>query len=287
MKMKIQAFKDAKSYYQKVHPFLVRNEAENNLALGLLNQIIDGRYQNPFLALAMLEEEVVAGFLMTPPHNLIIFVRPEYKQNHDELAEKLFQFLMENETFVPGLIGEKETVKEFSQIWERMTGKKSSTAMRQRIYRLDKVNKVNISEGIMRKANEHDIELVSNWIRGFIEDTGESTLPPEQAKQRAEEMIENEKSIYLWEVNGNPVSMARSARKTDNGITINLVYTPNEFRKEGYGTSVVATLSRKLLEAYDFCALYTDLDYPTSNKIYMEIGYVPVCDSTLIKFEQE
>ncbi|MBM7584171.1 putative GNAT family acetyltransferase [Bacillus pakistanensis] len=283
--MKIQTFKDAKSYYQIMHPFLIENEAENNLALGLLNQIIDGKYQNPFLAVALSEEEVIAGFLMTPPHNLIIFVRPEYRQNHREIAEKLFQFLMENKIIVPGLIGEKKTVKDFTIIWKQMTGKKSYTAMRQRIYRLDKVNNVRISEGSMRKATVHDFELISKWIIGFIKDTGESTLTPEQARKRAEEMIEKEKSVYLWDVNGKPVSMARSARKTKNGITINLVYTPNEFRKEGYGTSVVATLSRKLLETYDFCTLYTDLDYPTSNKIYMEIGYVPVCDSTLMKFE--
>jgi len=28
-----------------------------------------------------------------------------------------------------------------------------------------------------------------------------------------------------------------------------------------------------------FCFLYTDLANPTSNKIYMDIGWEPVCDS--------
>ena len=34
-----------------------------------------------------------------------------------------------------------------------------------------------------------------------------------------------------------------------------------------------------------FCCLYTDLANPTSNKIYVDIGYQPVCDSVEYAFE--
>jgi predicted GNAT family acetyltransferase len=33
-----------------------------------------------------------------------------------------------------------------------------------------------------------------------------------------------------------------------------------------------------------FCFLYTDLANPTSNSIYMRIGYEPVCDSRELAF---
>jgi hypothetical protein len=58
-----------------------------------------------------------------------------------------------------------------------------------------------------------------------------------------------------------------------------MVYTPPELRRRGYASHCVAELSRALLaEGYDFCALFTDLANPTSNHIYQEIGYRPVCD---------
>ena len=40
------------------------------------------------------------------------------------------------------------------------------------------------------------------------------------------------KDVFLWEDN-IPVSMAAKTRPTENGITVSLVYTPPEFRREG------------------------------------------------------
>ena len=34
------------------------------------------------------------------------------------------------------------------------------------------------------------------------------------------------------------------------------------------------------------CFLYTDLANPTSNKIYMDVGYVQVCESDNIEFDE-
>jgi predicted GNAT family acetyltransferase len=38
-------------------------------------------------------------------------------------------------------------------------------------------------------------------------------------------------------------------------------------------------------EGRKFCFLYTDLANPTSNHIYQEIGYRPVCDALVLSFE--
>jgi hypothetical protein len=51
-------------------------------------------------------------------------------------------------------------------------------------------------------------------------------------------------------------------------------------------TAVVAALSQRLLdEGRAFCFLYTDLVNPTSNRVYQDVGYEPVCDSEEIAFE--
>jgi len=42
---------------------------------------------------------------------------------------------------------------------------------------------------------------------------------------------------------------------------------------------VTAGVSQYLLDlGYKFCFLFTDLLNPTSNHIYQQIGYKPVCD---------
>ena len=73
---------------------------------------------------------------------------------------------------------------------------------------------------------------------------------------------------------------------TPNGVRIGPVYTPHELRGRGYASALTAWVSAERLElGRSFCFLYTNLDNPTSNRIYMDIGYEPVCDSFEYTFE--
>ena len=150
---------------------------------------------------------------------------------------------------------------------------------------LKHVNEIDIPKGRLVTPKKENIHLLTKWILGFIEDTGVHPLTEKEALERAEDMILNEKYLYFWEVDGEPVSMARGGRWTDNGITVNFVYTPEQYRKKGYASAVVAGLSRLLLKKFEFCTLYTDLENPTSNKIYMEIGYKPIGDSLMVNIK--
>jgi predicted GNAT family acetyltransferase len=82
--------------------------------------------------------------------------------------------------------------------------------------------------------------------------------------------------------------MAAQARPTASGIAINGVFTPAEHRCRGYASALVAAVSQMSLDSgKKFCTLYTDLDNPTSNSIYQKIGYKPVGDSTVYRFEYQ
>jgi hypothetical protein len=95
----------------------------------------------------------------------------------------------------------------------------------------------------------------------------------------------DEGDIFLWEDIHNPVSMTIKGRPTEHGVAITTVYTPPEFRRHGYATTCVAAVCREILDdGYDFCTLYTDLSNPTSNSIYMKIGFRSVCDSVEYTF---
>lgn len=83
--------------------------------------------------------------------------------------------------------------------------------------------------------------------------------------------------VLLWEDEGRPVSIASRARPTVNGVTINFVYTPPALRGRGYATACVAHLSQQELDrGREFCTLFADLANPTSNGIYLRIGYEPL-----------
>jgi uncharacterized protein len=277
--MKLEVFLNPQEFDEAVRPLLIQNEAENNLPLGLLDQIKEGRYEDPFLAAVEEKETIQAVFVRTPPHYLIVNIFKDDKIQ--EIGEILWEYVEKHGVELPGFIGNKKATIPFAEFWSKKTNIAYQVNMRQRIYKLEKINDIEISEGEMELAGEEDVGLVTEWLLGFIEDTPEKPITQEDARKRAAEMV-GEKSVFLWKVNGVPVSMARQARKTENGVTVNFVYTPKNFRRKGYGRSVVAKLSSKLLETNQFCTLYTDLDNPTSNKIYMEIGYKPVCDSMMI-----
>ena len=84
-------------------------------------------------------------------------------------------------------------------------------------------------------------------------------------------------TFYLWE-DRIPASQACQARSTMHGAAISAVYTPPPYRGRGYASSLVAELSRVLLERGNrFCCLFADTANPVSCGIYRRIGYVDRC----------
>jgi predicted GNAT family acetyltransferase len=179
---------------------------------------------------------------------------------------------------IPGVAGHREVTDPFADRWCKTFRTSIESTMAQRIYRLDSVNNVRSVPGRMRLATLADKDLVSRWKHAFMVEAASPTgrnIPEPDATPFIEKG-----TIYLWEYSGNPVSMVMKGRPTEHGISITLVYTPPELRRNGYATACVAGVCREILKSgYDFCTLYTDLSNPTSNSIYMKIGFKPVCDS--------
>jgi len=87
------------------------------------------------------------------------------------------------------------------------------------------------------------------------------------------------KRTFFWVVDDEVVSITIAVRPQIKGICISGVYTPPQFRRRGYARALVSEVSKEMLiRGYALTNLFTDLSNPTSNKIYQEIGYYPVCD---------
>lgn len=273
---------------QQVEACLLKKEAENNLPLGLLNRLTKDekskvRYaegMEPFAAYGK-NEDGSTGVVMvqTPPYNLIIC-------GEERHAEKAANWLFNEKKKIPGVVGCKPMVDHFAKAWKELTGCQLQTFMRQKIYRLDEVKDVNRKNGRLCYATEDDIALAAYWTEKFhseaLEPIDKKTVM-DFVKSRIKQ-----NQIFFWRTEqGTPVSMAARSRESKHGVVINLVYTPNEYKKQGYATTCVAALSEWLLqEGYKFCSLYTDLDNPTSNSIYMKIGYEPIADSIEYRFKE-
>ena len=184
---------------------------------------------------------------------------------------------------IPGVAGHREVTDPFADRWCRDFGTSIKSTMAQRIYRLDSVNNVPSVPGRIRLATLADKDLVSEWRRAFmVEAVGPTS---QNIPERDVTPFIEEATIYLWEYSENLVSMVMKGRPTEHGMSVTLVYTPPRFRRNGYATACVTSTCRDILKSgYDFCTLYTDLSNPTSNSIYMKIGFKPVCDSVEYTF---
>jgi predicted GNAT family acetyltransferase len=221
--------------------------------------------------------------LMTPPHNITLYATDNI------IAPEAISCLIDGlkDYDIPGVTTEKTLAEHFAR--EYSTRKKLSfiTTMNQRIYELKEVNPDIKLTGAVRLLEEKDMCFFPYWLEAFyVAGTYGNTqmnIPQDEEIYRYRLSL---KTIYVLEVNGTPVSMAGYTRIMQSAIGVAFVYTPPYYRRKGYASSCVAQISQLALEkGFERCILYTDLLNPTSNSIYQKIGYSPVCDSLMLKFE--
>ncbi|WP_432111456.1 GNAT family N-acetyltransferase [Streptomyces sp. YPW6] len=155
------------------------------------------------------------------------------------------------------------------------------TVQEQRLYRLGTLRPPSPApEGRARAAKRADRGLLVTWVRGFADATGQSRSSAEWLVDEGTERG----SLTLWENGGTPVALAGRTRLPAGTVRVTLVYTPPEFRDRGYGAAVTAASSRAALaEGAAEVLLFTDLANPTSNGVYLRIGYEPVADRVRLR----
>jgi uncharacterized protein len=273
----------AAAFLERAGGLLLEDEARHNLALGVAAFTLDHPEVYTELRGWVVCEagDVVGAALRTPPYNLVL-ARPRVGLALEALAGVIADEL-------PGVVGAVPEVDRFAAAWSARHGLMPSTRFDQRIYALENLVPPNDVEGVVRLAGVDDRALVLEWMTAFttealhggddagrIERSVDARLGPEGAG-----------GICLWEAEGETVSLAGFGGPTPNGLRIGPVYTPPEHRGHGFGSAVTAAASQIALDrGKRFCFLYTDLANPTSNAIYVRLGYRPVCDSREIAFSR-
>ena len=236
--------------------------------------------EDPFFCVVNDSNGISAMSWRTPPHPVGL---AWHSGDPDEAVSLLIGAVHGRWAEIPGVTGHREVTDPFADRWCESFGTSIISTMAQRMYRLDSVNDVPSVPGRMRLATLADKDLIARWKRAFVAEAGSPTSQ-NMPERHATPFIEKGE-VYLWECSEDPVSMVMKGRPTEHGMSITFVYTPPELRRNGYATICVASVCREILKSgYEFCTLYTDLSNPTSNSVYMKIGFRPICDSVEYSF---
>ena len=278
----VERFATATEFARSATQFLVDNEAENNLLLGITSDIIRGSDfggEQPYFAVARHGGDVTAAAVRTPPFGVGLSLC-SHLDSIDLLAEDVLRVFRS----IPGVIGPLRPAERFVTKWESLTAQRRRVRANERIYRCGTVTRARSPRGEMRIFTEADRQAAVQWTKLF---RAEAKLPGASSDAEANLMIDRrlgdpDGGMFFWEVDREVVSMAGAGGRTPNGVRIGPVYTPPAERGKGYGTALVADLTTMMLErGRQFCFLFTDLANPVSNSIYSRIGYVPVIDCTM------
>lgn len=269
--MNVRFFDSADELLERAEPFLLQHEAENNLLLGITGRMKKSREAANVLCIVEDRGEVVVAAAQAKTWNMVISRGPV--EAIDLMVSQLSA--KPQAAGVPGVSGPSKASARFAEKWSELRRTRATHHTWLRIYETRAVSPPRDVVGSMSQATRLDLGLVVEWMIEF------SKLIGDQNHTRREEVEERLDAghFFLWRDGGQVVSIAGWAGPTPNGVRLNSVYTPPEFRNRGYASANVAALTQHLLDGgRKFVFLFTDLKNATSNSIYQKIGYRAVCD---------
>lgn len=256
-------------FLEENQDFLLENEALVQLNLGNA-QAHREEACHPGLLFGRYEEngEMCLLFGSTAPWNICLNA-PQEAAASMQAVKELARYLREENIEIAGVTARKDLADAFMQayggafkLWSSMD-----------VMVLREVTAPPSVPGQLRKATLSDQDFVLRGVCGFMKDIHNEDTQPADHKERWLPRLEAGQ-IYLWEAEGEAVSMAGTIRPLEHGEPINAVYTPPEHRGKGYCQNTVAAICQeKLNEGKEYCTLFVDKKNPISNRVYQKIGF--------------
>lgn len=275
--MKITTWTNAAAFLEAATPYLMRNEAENNLILGLAARAAAVPADDPWFAMVRDGDSGIACAWQTIPSTVGIT-----RVADDRAIQLLAGVIAPRLSGTERLVGPEPEIGHLAQQVAGLLGVEYGRERATRLHMLRTVsNALPVVKGELRRAGSDDLPVVLTFVEGFQRELEEGG----DAQGIAGRKVAGGQ-IYLWIDEGEARSMAAWDGATPRGVRINYVYTPQEYRGRGYATACVAGLTRQMLrEGREHCVLYTDLANPTSNSIYRRIGYRGICDTGVYRLD--
>jgi predicted GNAT family acetyltransferase len=209
-------------------------------------------------------DEVKFAALRTPPFPLLA-------SPLESGADKFIELWLQDDPDVESVTSVPATARAIASAWARQTGGATRRTLREAMHILEEVqDPPRPARGELRLADAGERSLLVAWTQDFVTEAGLAGAT--QAESIVDGRMRRD-GLLVWH-DEQPVSMVGITPEVAGVVRIGPVYTPPALRRRGYAGSAVAAASRRALaQGAQRCMLYTDLDNPTSNKIYAEVGY--------------
>ena len=255
MELKVLFSEDPAFVLKRADEFLSSKPVEHNLILSILHARVShfdpGRY---WIAL---DGETVVGVVVQSPLEYPATLTP--MEPRAVLA--MVDAIAGAGVTLTGVNGDAATAARFAGQWSER-GKSAATPFQGlRLYEFLEAGEVSRTEGHMRQAGQEDRSLMILWTRAFQDEIGESASDTELRVDRGLDAGQ----LWVWDKQGETVSMAVSREPTQGVVRISGVYTPPGKRGHGYAAACVHALSELFRASGHRCILYTDLGNPASN----------------------
>jgi predicted GNAT family acetyltransferase len=268
-RMDVVLTRDVDQFAERVEAFLAERIERNVLATILINlRVSSFGPAQPLFAYSpgVGGGSVTAAAIRTPPWPMIA-------SGFDEpgLARELVERWLPEDPELDGVTAEPGTARAVVAAWSALTGGRTKCARSEAMHVLRAVSEAeNPAAGELRTATSAERELLLEWERGFMTETG---IGHGAQADRAVDRRLTARSQFIW-WDEEPVSTAGLNPTVAGTARVGPVYTPPTQRCRGYATAAVAALSdHALASGAEQCMLFTDLANPTSNRIYASIGY--------------
>ncbi|MFD0688481.1 GNAT family N-acetyltransferase [Actinomadura fibrosa] len=214
---------------------------------------------------------VDGAFIHTRPHTPLLTAMPE--QAARELAGLL--------DGVSAVNAERDVAEAFADAWARRRGAAAAAGRVDKSNRLYRLGRLIVPDvpGKGRLATTADRDLVLDWFAAFHQELGDGVKPTPA-------LVDDKLAIggfVLWEDGGTPVSLAGRTRILAGMARVAPVYTPERFRRRGYGSAATAMVAQAAREAgAEEVVLFTDAANRTSNGVYRRLGFQDIGERVLM-----
>ncbi len=272
MSIVVHASNDPASVLDVAGTFLASDPVQHNLILTLLQTRVEhpeaGRY---WIAV---EEHRVIGVVFQSPLDHSATSTP---MSH-EAVRAVVGVIADEGVELPGVSGEAATVACFAGAWSERTRVPARPTLGQRLYELAAVVD-QPAPGLGRRATTEDREFLFESFVAFVIEVGEPADGSESVVARRLAA----QQLWVWDDDATVATCGLTA-PAEGVVRVGPVYTPPELRGRGYASALVAAASADVRAAGNRCILYADLENPTSNSIYRNIGYRAVAEVLTYEF---
>lgn len=275
--IRIVEHESASEFLDACHGWLSERELSNHNVLSLAGVLTPQHpiYRPPFLfSCVIVDGKMAVCCIYAEPDGLVL------SDCTHEIAPALFEYLRPRIGIPSRIFGPKMPVLQLAKLFGNSTQSSYRNQSRWRIHRLDRPIRDCISvSGHFQVGKLDDGDLVGKWGQNYNEERPANV----DIQQFLLNKLKDE-HLYFW-VDEAPKCLATISGMNCSGPRISAVYTPPEFRSQGYATALVHRLSNMYLESGSpYITLNTEAGDPVED-IYKRLGYKLVGEKVSVIIE--